>query len=168
MRRLVSCEKDYRRLLTAAESKELWAKLRERWGVRGIGYPWYPLSADPAPAGAIAVHTELWDSREGDDLLRRVLADCQVRTCYELREGPPEYELDASMAPADYDGRELFLTSDFEWLLYASHERSIALAGWIAEFFAGEWPDLVNLQYRGRYHTKDLRGTDNPEEIDPQ
>ncbi len=159
---------DGRRLLNTEESKQLWAKLGERWGVRGVGWGWYPISDDPAPAGSIVVHTELWDSRDGDTLLRQALAERGVRRCYELREGSPEYELDSAIAPCDYDGRELFLTSDFEWLLYASHECSITLAGWIAEFFVRAWPDVAGLQYRGPYHTNDLRGTANPEEIDPQ
>lgn len=45
----------YRRVLSGAESDELWQMLSEQWQIRGPGYGWFPLSDDPAPKGATDV-----------------------------------------------------------------------------------------------------------------
>ncbi|MGA9977265.1 MAG: hypothetical protein WBQ08_01315 [Candidatus Sulfotelmatobacter sp.] len=58
-----------------------------------------------------------------------------------------------------YGGFESFTTSDFEWLVYSSHESSIAVAGWLADFFRTHWPDWESVAYAGPFHTSDLRGT---------
>ena len=58
-----------------------------------------------------------------------------------------------------YQGDESFVTSDFEWLLYSSHESSIAVAGWLADFFRKQWRDWEAVAYGGPFHTDDLRGS---------
>jgi hypothetical protein len=49
--------------------------------------------------------------------------------------------------------------SDFEWLVYSSHESSIAVAGWLADFFRAKWSDWGSVAYGGPFHTIDRRGS---------
>jgi len=58
-----------------------------------------------------------------------------------------------------YRGEESFATSDFEWLVYSSHESSIAVAGWLADRFRQQWRDWETVAYGGPFHTDDLRGS---------
>jgi hypothetical protein len=63
----------YRRVLLGDESDELWKLLLEEWSIRGQGYGWFPLNGDPAPSGSLTFHEELWESRGGDEPLRKFL-----------------------------------------------------------------------------------------------
>jgi hypothetical protein len=150
----------FRRVLRNDESESLWASLRDRWGIRGQGYGWFPLSGDYQPDGSLAFHEELWTARRGNQLLQRFLREQNVLRCNLLRElGPPHFELDVSLAKAVYDGSESFLFDNADWVLYTSHESSITAAGSLAEFLRATWSDVEMLAYGGPFHTDDLRGT---------
>ena len=149
----------YRRVLSGAESDELWQMLSEQWQIRGPGYGWFPLSDDPAPKGALTFHEELWEARDGGELLRDFLAAEHIDRCFLLRElDPPNYELDAVLVNFTYDGSEKFLFAGRDWVLYSSHESSLTQAGRLAAFFRETWPDADQLSYGGPFHTPDLRG----------
>jgi hypothetical protein len=150
----------FRRVLSEAESEALWEKLKDTWGVRGAGFGWFPLSEDAAPKGALTFHAELWDARNGSEVLKRFLAEAHIERCFLLRElGPPDYEIDTALADAVYDGSESFLFVDDAWVLYVSHESSLTLAGTIADYYRRVWPDADQLSYGGPFHTSDLRGS---------
>lgn len=150
----------YRRVLLESEGNDLWKKLQRIWLVPSRGY-WYPLSECPPNLDMIAFHDELWQSRDGTQLLRNMLRGKGIERCLVLRENPPDFELESSSADPAYDGDECFITSDFEWLVYASHESSITVAGWLADAIRKEWKDWDQVTYRGPFHTADLRGTWN-------
>ncbi len=150
----------FRRVLSSEEVSALWLSPLAKWGIRGAGYGWFPLSDDPEPSGALTFHTDLWDSRQGATLFQTFLTREGTVRCYLLRElGPPDYELDRELATPTYDGSETFLFKDDRWLIYASHESSLTLVGLVADFFRNKWSDADSLSYRGPYHTDDLRGT---------
>ena len=146
----------YRRVLGDSECKQLRQKLRARWGVEGY---WYPLSECDPHTNVIAFHQELWEQRDGTPLLFRATQERVIERCFVLREGPQDYEIDRSLIDPIYGGFESFVTSDFDWLVYSSHESSIAVAGWLADFFRTQWPDWENVTYGGPFHTSDLRGS---------
>lgn len=148
----------YRRVLRRSESSQLWEKLKSTWSVGAATY-WYPLSERPQHIDVIAFHDELWQARNGTDVLLRALRERGISRCLVLREEPPDFEIDLSLVDPVYDGSESFVTSGFDWLLYASHESSISVAGWLADSFRHEWPDWRSLTYGGPFHTGDLRGT---------
>ncbi|HTC92808.1 MAG TPA: hypothetical protein VK699_05095 [Terriglobales bacterium] len=148
----------YRRVLTQIESEKFWKTLQARWDI-GREHCWYPLSETSRPEQVIAFHRELWNARDADTLLRRFLTERKIERCILFREVPPDYEIASSLAPRHYDGDESFLTSDFEWVLYVSHESSVTVAGTLAEFFRNAWPDSAQVTYGGPFHTEDLRGT---------
>jgi hypothetical protein len=146
----------YRRVLGDSESKELRETLRKRWGVAGY---WYPLAKCEPNTDIIAFHEELWESRRGTSVLLKATQERAIEHCFLLLEGPEDYEIDHSLIDPIYGGNESFLTSDFEWLVYSSHESSITVAGWMAAYFRAQWPDWASVTYGGPFHTNDLRGS---------
>ena len=148
----------YRRALGDSEHKQLREALRKHWCAAGY---WYPLAKCEPHLDVIAFHQELWEIRNGTSLLLRATQERSIERCFLLLEGPVDYEIDRSLIDPVYGGDEFFLTSDFEWLVYSSHESSITVAGWLAAFFRAQWPDWVGITYGGPFHTKDLRGSWN-------
>jgi hypothetical protein len=146
----------YRRVLRVSEREQLSQKLRTRWGVAGY---WYPLSKCDRHTNVVAFHRELWEHRDGTSLLFQATRERDIEHCLLLLEGPHDYEIDRSLMDPIYGGSESFLTSDFGWLVYSSHESSIAVAGWLADFFRAQWPDWRSVTYGGPFHTTDMRGS---------
>lgn len=146
----------YRRVLTTSESEQLRQKLNTIWGAKGY---WYPLSKCDPQTNVIAFHQELWDQREGTSFLREAIQQRAIERCFLLLEWPVDYEIAQSLVEPMYRRDESFVTSDFEWLVYSSHESSIAVAGWLADFFRKQWPDWEAVTYGGPFHTADLRGS---------
>ncbi len=149
----------FRRVLPDEEVTALWHVLQDRWDIRGPGYGWFPLSEEPQPPGLLTFHTDLWDARRGDLLFKEFLAETSEARCFVLRElGPPDYEMDRELAEPTYDGSERFLFTNADWVVYASHESSLTLAGTICAFFQNRWNDADTFAYGGPFSTPDLRG----------
>lgn len=146
----------YRRVLTKHKSDHVRNELRARWGVHGY---WYPLAKCGPDLNVIAFHQDLWEQRDGTSQLIQALQERGVERCFLLLEGPVDYEIDRVLVDASYQGDEAFVTSDFEWLVYCSHESSISVAGWLADFFRKQWQDWESVAYGGPFHTENLRGT---------
>src|SRR5262249_36573943 len=119
----------YRRVLTKPESGFLREELSARWGVNGY---WYPLSECDPHTNVVAFHQELWEQRDGTLLLLHAMQERAIERCFLLREGLVDYEIVRSLVDPVYKGDECFVTHDFHWLVYSSHESSIAVAGWLA------------------------------------
>ncbi|MGA2103725.1 MAG: hypothetical protein ABSG34_21625 [Candidatus Sulfotelmatobacter sp.] len=146
----------YRRVLTKSESEHLRQKLSARWGANGY---WYPIAECDPQTNVIAFHQELWEQRDGTSLLLQAIRQRAIERCFLLLEGPVDYEIARSLVEPMYRRDESFVTSDFEWLMYISHESSIAVAGWLADFFRKRWQDWEAVTYGGPFHTADLRGS---------
>ena len=146
----------YRRVLAQSESEQLRRELSARWGAKGY---WYPLSECDPQTNVVAFHQELWEHRDGTSLLLQAMRERAIERCFLLREWPVDYEIDRSLVDPIYAGDESFVTTDFQWLLYSSHESSITVAGWLADFFRAQWRDWESVDYGGPFHTADLRGS---------
>lgn len=146
----------YRRVLAKSESEQLREELYTRWGAKGY---WYPLAKCDPHINVVAFHQELWRKRDGTSLLLHAIHERTVERCFLLLEGPVDYEIGQSLLDPIYRGDESFVTSDFDWLVYSSHESSVAVAGWLADFFRAQWRDWEAVTYRGPFHTDDLRGS---------
>jgi hypothetical protein len=123
----------FRRALSAEESKRIWSELKTRWGLEG--FYWYPLDrpdiAEP-PLDALALGAEPFFDPETQTRLRKVLAAIGVTRLWELREldTDADCELDLELFEPIYTGAEGFWTDrSFDWLIYASHESSVTVAG---------------------------------------
>lgn len=149
----------FRRTLAKEESKRIWTELKTRWGVDG-GY-WYPLKSTDLPLGVLVFHTDYFDGTK-ETLLRDLMTRRGIDLVWELREhGDGEYELELPLFQPQYDGAEGYWTStESDWLVYASHESSITLAGdWLVTAFRDVVSDCDQYQYGGPFSTPDLRGT---------
>jgi hypothetical protein len=118
-----------RRVLTAEESKSIWSRLRTRWQIP-VGF-WYPLAECTVP-GVVAFNAGAFQEAVPPERLQDILAAYGVRCIWELREYGPEYEQDVSLCKPYYNGAEGYWSSgDMDWIIYASHESSVTIAGWL-------------------------------------
>jgi hypothetical protein len=155
----------FRRVLNEAESKRLWSGLKSSWGIEGG--PWFPLKEGPDPANVMTFHDDYFKKMEGLRILREALKARHIERIFQLQEfdlqDEPDYEVDLSIFEPSYGGGggDQYSTSEpFDWVVYASHESSIAICGdWLTKMFAEEWPEWNAHTYKGPYSTADLRGT---------
>ena len=153
----------YRRVLTEAESKDLWNRLKQTWDIGG-GY-WFPLRDGPVPDNMLTFHVDYFFTMKGAELLRGALRNRGVSRVFQLNEFKsidPEYEMGISIFEPRYaSGGEHYCTSEsFDCVAYASHESSITIGGgWLTEIIKKHWPDWRQRVYGGPYSTEDMRGT---------
>ena len=128
----------FRRVLSKEESSLLWSRFRERWHIRP-GY-WYPLDDCDLPNLA-AFKAHAFDLAIPPATLQNILRRRGIERVWELREYGPEYEQDVSLFGAIYNGAEGYWSAGaLEWIVYASHENSITVGGWLLEEVAKIWP----------------------------
>jgi hypothetical protein len=128
----------YRRVLTGEESKSIWSRLRARWQIPN-GY-WYPL-AECKLSDVVAFTTRAFDEAVTRQRLQGVFAERGISRVWELREYGPEYEQDLSQFEPHYNGAEGYWSSgDLDWIIYASHESSVTVGGWILHATKRLWP----------------------------
>ncbi len=153
----------FRRVISAKENEKLWNELKIAWDI-GEGY-WFPLREGPIPSNVIAFHVDYFEKMNGLELLHEALKTRGVSRVFELHEfGPdePDYEIELSILKPEYRwGGEQYCTAvTIDWVVYASHESSITVAGdWLTEIFKERWPEWMQRSYGGPYSTEDLRGT---------
>ena len=156
-----------RRTFTKEESDRIWAELKAKWEV-GCDY-WYPLKSKELPPGILAFHTDYFDDNK-EAILRELLARRGIERIWELREhGDDDRELELALFQPRYNGAEGYWTSaESDWLVYASHESSITLAGdWLVLAFRETVPGCDRYRYGGPFSTTDLRGTWNGRTLIP-
>ena len=122
----------FRRTLTSDESERLRNELKTRWGFDDY---WYPLdrpdTAEP-PENAVPFSADPFFSAEVQARLRDVLAGLGVSRLWELREldTDSDCELDLELFEPIYTGSEgTWTDNSLDWLVYASHEASVTVAG---------------------------------------
>jgi hypothetical protein len=123
----------FRRTLTEEESASLWHELERRWGVKGYWYPIDRAQDAPPPAHTVAFDSDPFHGEELERLLRDVLSSLGVVRVWELREQlgtDMDKEIELGILEPVYTGEEGFWTDgSFDWLVYASHEGSVTVAG---------------------------------------
>ena len=145
------------RTLTASESVALWEELEQRWGVQGY---WYPLDRPPEappPPDAVAFNAAPFTDDELRERLQGVLARLGVARIFEL-DGDMNLGWEIAIEGLAPVGGEMFwLDASDQWLIYASHEGSVTVAG--RELLAAlkeawpEWDDhLCDSPYAGRHY----------------
>jgi hypothetical protein len=128
----------YRRVLTTDESKTIWSRLRTRWEIPN-GY-WFPL-ADCELPDVVAFKTRDFDEAVAYVRLRDLLAARGIERVWELREYGPDYEEDLALLEPYYNGAEGYWSSgDSDWIIYASHESSVTVGGWLLPELKRMWP----------------------------
>jgi hypothetical protein len=128
----------YQRVLTEAEAKSIWARMRSKWKIPA-GY-WYPLSDCDLP-DIVAFDAEAFDNAMPQKALHGILATLGIKRVFELREYGPEYEQDLALFEPSYNGAEgYWISDDLDWIIYASHEGSITVGGLMLNELKAIWP----------------------------
>lgn len=129
----------YRRVLTSGESQVYREKLRDRWRIPK-GY-WFPLSEDKPP-GVEAFQDTYFETEVSHERLRKLLSSRNIDRVFELQEWDTEYELELSELEPFYSGSEgYWCDQTFDWIIYASHESSITIGGWLLDDVKAVWPN---------------------------
>jgi hypothetical protein len=130
----------YRRVMSEIEENAIRERLKERWGIEP-GY-WFPLS-DDRPDDVEAFQDKHFESEVGTEKLVSLLQARGVTRVWEIGEGNRRYEVDVSHIEPYYfygGGEECFWGDDsFDWIIYASHEGSITIGGWLLAAIKAEW-----------------------------
>jgi len=138
----------HRRTLDEDERRKLWDGLRQHWDLDQVANC----------INMLDFQDDLFKERHGVQILRDALARRGISKVLQFNEVCHDVEIDVSIF--DPRGTEVYSTSrEFDWLVYASHESSIAIGGqWLTVTFEKQWPDWRDRTYRGPYSTPDLRG----------
>jgi hypothetical protein len=129
----------YQRVLSQSESESVWSHLRERWQITD-GY-WFPLAECSLPDIAAFQDRHFNEFCSSFSLINLLLSR-GVSRVWELREYGPEYEQDVSLFDPHYNGAEGYWSSgDLGWVVYASHESSITVGGWLLAEIKDRWPE---------------------------
>lgn len=129
----------YRRVLSAEESAAIREKLETVWQVTE-GY-WYPLSG--RKRDDIEIFQDAYFEKEvGTEKLHAIFRNRGVATLWEMREDGIDYELELSVCEPYYNANEGYWCDEtFAWIIYASHESSITVGGWLLPEIKSIWPN---------------------------
>ena len=128
----------YRRVLSDEESKAIKDKLRQIWEIPEEHY-WYPLSLEK-PNNVEAFQDAYFEREIGAEKLQEILSKHEVKKVWEIREDGKDCEMELSVFKPYYNGAEGFWCDDkFDWVIYASHESSITVGGWLLDEIKNVW-----------------------------
>jgi hypothetical protein len=129
----------YRRVLSDDEAEPIWSRLRQAWHI-AEGY-WYPL-AECSLSTIVAFQDRAFHEAMPPELLRTILKAHGIERVWELREYGPGCEQDVSSFEPYYNGAEgYWSSSECDWIMYASHESSMTVGGWLLREIQAIWPD---------------------------
>jgi hypothetical protein len=139
-------ELPYRRVLNSVEVSALWSRVNARWGADGSYF--FPLAVRTDPTlrafDATAFRREFPAHR-----IQQLLTVRPIKRIYELREyGENNYLMEVRAWEPSYDGAEGFWFDDaMDWIMYASHESSTTVGGWLADAVLTHWKDAGNHEW---------------------
>ena len=139
----------FRRVLSMVETQALWLRLGQRWQIPIGG--WYPLAE--TSLDVIAFNAAQFEEALPLERFQRIIQAKGITRMWELREYGPEFEEDVALYRPFYNGAEGYWSSnDLEWIVYASHENSITIGGWLLSdvkaalpsWKSHVWTDVLN------------------------
>jgi hypothetical protein len=135
---LYPAENEHERMLSQSEAEGLRKRLVSACG--GTSGYWWPLSAE-RPPDAEAFQDYYFEHEFGYGPLRDILSVHGVATVVEFREDGKCYEVHTNQIEPRYTGHEGFwATGHFDWVIYASHEGSVTVAGkWLLPAVQTAW-----------------------------
>jgi hypothetical protein len=132
----------YRRVLSKPEEDSIRNQVKDRWGISH--WYWYPLS-EAKPPDVEAFQDKYFENEVGRERIISILASGNVNYVFEIGEGDASYEIELSVLEPCYNGLEAFwFDSSLSWTLYASHESSITIGGWLLDEVKAIWPNWKN------------------------
>jgi hypothetical protein len=132
----------YRRVLSKSEEDSFINKLKDHWAISR--WYWYPLS-EVKPTDVEAFQDKYFENEVGTEQIISLLAKGKVTNVFEIGENEVSYEIELSILEPQYCGVESYwFDSSLSWLLYASHESSITIGGWLLDEVKAIWPNWQN------------------------
>ncbi|MBC7798229.1 MAG: hypothetical protein H7Z37_15260 [Pyrinomonadaceae bacterium] len=126
------------RILCVEESYSIWFNLLLNWNIERQRY-WYPLESCER-SDVEAFQDSYFETEVGAEKLRTILRNYGVQTVWEMRENDRNCELELLAFEPDYNGAEgYFCDENFDWIIYASHENSITIGGWLLTEIQRDW-----------------------------
>lgn len=129
----------YRRTLGTSEAEDLRRRLAVAWEAND-NY-WYPLVRIER-RDVRAFHARAFLADGGGRHLRLALRHHGLGNVFALREIDRSFEVKGTTVEWIYDFEETFWTDDnLDWVVYASHDDSLAVGGWLLGDLQSSWPD---------------------------
>lgn len=127
----------YRRVLSAEESNAIRERLKSIWRITE-GY-WYPLAQ--RERDDIEAFQDIYLEKEvGVEKLHSIFRNRGIERVWEMREDGINYELELAVFEPSYNGNEGYWCDEtFDWIIYASHESSITIGGWLLPEIKNVW-----------------------------
>ena len=99
----------------------------------------------------LALQAEWFRAKVPDDVVCNILARRGIGRVWELHEEGWVCQIDLSLLiPAYKTAEKYWTTGEMDWLIYASHESSITVAGaWLIEAIKEIWPSWQDHLYAG-------------------
>lgn len=127
----------YRRVLSGKEGDSIWEKLSSRWQIPK--WYWFPLAIEK-PDNVEGFQDAYFEKEVGAEELQAILRSHGVKKVWEIREYGANYQLELSAFESYYNGAEGFWCDEtFDWIIYASHENSITIGGWLLPEIKAIW-----------------------------
>lgn len=135
-----------RRRLQDEDSRQIVSQLQDRWDADPSSY-WYPLSVGrPADVEASQAPWVLHAIPLGS--MRQMLRARNIDRVWEIRERGATWEIDLALFEPVYDGDERYWSAgSFDWIVYASHESSLTIGGWLLGEVKAVWADWASHVY---------------------
>lgn len=142
----------YRRSLGEEESASIRERMLTRWSI-GSGY-WHPIEAEELPENVlsetVAFQARHFEAEVGAGVLQTILSDRGLSRVWELRESPPDLEIELSLLDLLYTQERYWTSDPMDWVVYVSHESSITVAGrWLVDEIQSRWPTWRERVYTG-------------------
>jgi hypothetical protein len=134
----------YRRVLTIKESQHIWTKMKANWGIMPNEY-WYPLM--DIKAGKIqAFQDKYFYKKFSSETIRAILIKHGIARLWELKESPPNYEMEPAALYPYYnrEGEGYWSSFSMDWVLYVSHENSVTIGGWFLAEVMKVWDNWAD------------------------
>jgi hypothetical protein len=148
----------YRRRLSRSEADALWKVISSRWDIRD--HYWHPLAPHDPPQDVIAFQADWFDLVLPPARIQTVLGGHGISRIWEFREDGRDSEIDLGWMEPCYTGLEGFWTAEpYDWLIYASHESSLTIAGqWLIDAVKAASADWEQRLYSGWDYERPPRG----------
>jgi hypothetical protein len=131
----------YRHVLPDRDGEERWRALKTRWNMDSVNNYWYPLSGDDRP-DLLAFDSGCFGRDVHVDVLRNIVRALGAHRVCEFREFDLTAVIDVDLLEPVYTGEEGYWSdASTDWILYASHENSLAVGGPLLAEIKRVWPD---------------------------
>lgn len=141
----------YRHVLPKPEGDRRWQLLATRWNIDASSSYWYPLAGDERP-DLLAFDSGYFGRDVHADLLHRIVRILKSHRVWEFREFGLSSEIDVALLEPVYSGEEgYWCDAACNWIIYASHESSIAVGGPLLNEIKRGWPEWQQFLWKPPY-----------------